>query len=30
MISEVFFEKFGVEMRLQKINFVNFDEEKFK
>lgn len=30
MTSEVFFEKCGVEMRSQKINSVNFDEEKFK
>lgn len=30
MTSEVFFEKFCVEMTSQKINSVNFDEEKFK
>lgn len=27
MTSELFFEKFGVEMRSQKINSFNFDEE---
>lgn len=30
MTSEVFFEKFCVEMRSYKITSVNFDEEKFK
>lgn len=28
--SELFFEKFGIEMRSKKINSVNFDEENSK